>query len=206
MLFLILACTGTAPDSKTPQETADTADTAHDSGDTSCAPLAAIFFDLGETLVTAQEDGRFADIPQAIDLLDALDAMDMPMGLITNVPNRYDRDDLEALLVDPALLDRFAVVLLSSEATAPPKPDPAIYAEAVSLLEQPPAIERTAFLTEELEGIADADPPTQGAQAAGMIGVYLSDEGPSPLADHTVAPEDMAGIATADWVTCAEAR
>jgi FMN phosphatase YigB (HAD superfamily) len=193
--LLLLACTTETPpdDSAAPEDT----------GPPPCPAVEAVFFDLGETLVTERDDGLFEEIPAAIALLDALE---LPLGVITNMRVRDTREDLEALLVDPSLLDRFDVVLLSSEAEADPKPDPAIFAEAVALLPEPPPIEQTVFVTEEIGDLADADPPTEGAQAAGMIGVHVTADEPSPLADHTVTPEEMATVADAAWMGCIDAR
>ncbi|MBA2320640.1 MAG: HAD family hydrolase, partial [Deltaproteobacteria bacterium] len=177
-------------------------------GDTEapCTPLAAVFFDLGETLATERDDGLFEERPGVTDLLVQLQDSGRPIGLITNVPAGYDDDDLRALLVDPSLLDRFDVLLLSSEAASDPKPDPAIFVEAVGLLADPPPIETTAFVTEELAMIGNGRPPSEGARAAGMIGVHLTDEPPSPLADHTVAVRDLPSLADAPWVACIEAE
>lgn len=174
--------------------------------ETPCTPMAAMFFDLGGTLVIERDDGLFEEAAGARELLLALRARGMPIGAITTVPPDYDTADLQALLVDPSLIALFDVVLLSSEAESRPKPDPAIYAEALAMLPEPPPIQHTAFVTEELRDIADAEPPTRGARAAGMIGVYVSAEAPSALADHTVAPDALLSIATAAWVACIEAE
>ena len=193
MLTLFLACAG--PE-EPPVVSADTIDDTTDA----CVPLSALFFDLGSTLVYEGDDGLYAASPEAIAVLDALADRDLALGVITNVPADWERADLEALLVDPAILDRFSVVMLSSQATQP-KPDPIIFTEAVALLADPPALSRTAFVTEEADHLADADPPTQGAQAAGMIGVHLA-VAASPLADHTVTPEALASLADAEWLEC----
>lgn len=194
-LLLSLACTSD------PVETSDTSDT----GGPPCTPVAAVFFDLGETLVTEGDDGLFVEIPEAVVLLDALQAQGTPLGVITNVPDGWETGDVEALLADPSILDRFAVVLLSSQAQADPKPDPAIYAEAVAMLDPAPPIATTVFVTEEEGGLADADPPTEGAQAAGMIGVLVAAE-PSGLADYTFDLSELASLAEAEWMACLEAR
>ena len=104
------------------------------------------------------------------------------------MPAGWTRDDLEALLAQPAFLDEFDVLVLSSQAPAP-KPDPAIYLYAQDQLPPPPvAIGTTAFVGELLSEIAnDPTNPTQGARAAGMQGIYLSGGSPSPLADFSVA-------------------
>ena len=181
-----------------------TADSAQDTAPP-CTPLGAMFFDLGETLVVEGAGDTFDTRDGALALLDAL-AAGIPRGVITTVPRGYDLDDLAALLTDPEILESFDVVLLSSQAESRPKPDPAIYAEALALLPSPPPIALAAFLTEELGDLADADPPTEGAMAAGMIGVHLSDGAPSPLVDHTVATDALAGVADAPWVACVEAE
>lgn len=198
MLLLFLACTGAE---ETPAVSDDTPDDTIEDTD-ECLPLSALFFDLGSTLVYEGDDGLHAASPEAIALLDALAGQDLELGVITNVPAGWERADLEALLADPTILDRFSVVLLSSQATEP-KPDPIIFTEAVALLKQPTDIARTAFVTEEADHLADSETPTQGAQAAGMIGVHLSAEG-SSLADYTVAPEAMASLADAAWLECLE--
>ena len=180
-------------------------DTAPDSGEGSrCTPVAAVFFDLGDTLLVKGDDGRYVARDGAEALLAGLRAQDRALGVITNVPDGWERSDLDALLADPSILDGFDVVLLSALATADPKPDPAIFVEAVGLLPTPPPIGTTVFVTEELGHIADADPPTEGAQAAGMVGVHLSDDAPDPLADHTLAPAALGDLATASWMDCLE--
>ena len=47
--------------------------------------------------------------------------------------------------------------------------------------------------------------PTQGARAAGMLGVHLSSAPPSPLADYTLAsdqPDALVTLAETEWLTC----
>ncbi len=221
LLFLLAACSAavvkgdtSAPDtsaadtssSDTSAPDTSTADTSTPDTGPPCTPLGAMFFDLGETLVVEGSSDTFDTRDGTLSLLDALAAQGLPLGVITTVPRGYDLDDLRALLTDPEILDRFDVVLMSSQAESRPKPDPAIYAEALALLPSPPPIESTAFLTDELGDLADADPPTEGAMAAGMIGVHLSDDSPSPLVDHTVATDALVSIADAAWVACIEAE
>lgn len=171
-----------------------------------CTPMAAVFFDLGGTLVLEQESGLFTEAPDARALVEALRDQDTPVGVITNVERGWTIEDLSALLEDPTILELFDVVLLSSEAESRPKPDPRIYAEALALLPVPPPIEQTAFVTEEIDDIADAEPPSRGARGAGMIGVHVSDDAPDALADHTVATDALLSIASAPWVECIEAE
>jgi FMN phosphatase YigB (HAD superfamily) len=164
--------------------------------------LRAVFFDLGETLVTAAGGGMFTLKPGAQETLDALQAAGRELGLITNVPGGWTREDLEAILLEPELLDEFDVLTLSSQAPAP-KPDPAIYQFAHAALPTPVPIGATAFVGETLSEIANAEvSPTLGARAAGMIGVHVSSAAPSPLADFTIAPDDLPQVLAVVDVTC----
>lgn len=193
ILLTLLACTG----ADTPIADSATSATADD-----CHGLEAMFFDLGETLVTEGDDGLFSPMPSAQQLLVDLTERELTLGVITNVPAGWTRADLDALLTDPGILDPFELVLMSSEAVAP-KPDPAIFEEAVGLLSGPTEIGRTAFVTESLDDIADKkNNPTEGARAAGMLGVHLSDDAPSEFADYTVGTADLATLADADWLDC----
>ena len=159
-----------------------------------CTELKAIFFDLGDTLVEQDPDsGLFVLKPGAAETLAQLQAMGMALGVITNVPPDWDLTDLQAVLQDPTFLDDFDVIVLSSEAPAP-KPDPAIYTHAHSLLSPTPAITEVAFVGETLGEIADAEPPTEGARAVGMVGIHVSSAPPDPLADYTIAPDDLPAV------------
>jgi hypothetical protein len=165
--------------------------------------LRAIFFDLGDTLVAAAGGGMFALRPGAQDLVDELQARGFELGIITNVPAGWDREDLEAILLEPEFLDEFDVLVLSSQAPAP-KPNPAIYTFAHAALPTPLPITATAFVGETLAEIADVqDDPTSGARATGMIGIHLSNAAASPLADFTI-PTDLTTLALLDVVeaTC----
>jgi FMN phosphatase YigB (HAD superfamily) len=170
-----------------------------------CAPVRVIFFDLGETLVEPDGD-LFALRPGINAMIAELKGLGMRVGVITNTPDGYTFQDLQDLLVNPGFLDEFEVVLLSSEAVAPPKPDAQIFAEAHGLLIDPPPIEEVAYMSENLAEIADNElMPTQGARAAGMLGVHLSSAPPSPLADYTLAsdqPDALVTLAETEWLTC----
>jgi FMN phosphatase YigB (HAD superfamily) len=199
LLLALLACASPAPDSGPGGGGGgDTGD-----GGSACPPLGAMFFDLGDTLVREADDGLYDAAPGAAELIDALVARGLPIGVVTNVPQSWERADLEALLRDPSILHPFEVVLLSSEASAS-KPDPRIFTEALALLSSPVEPRLAAFVTEELGHLADAAPPTEGAMAAGLLGVHLSDEAPSPLVDHSLAPDALATLATAPWLDCVE--
>ena len=153
--------------------------------------LRAIFFDLGNTLVDQTNPAPYPLFPTAQATIDTLQARGLALGVITNVPAGWDRGDLEALLLQPAFLDEFDILVLSSEAPAP-KPNPAIYTHAYNLLALPrPAVAATAFVGETLAEIANsAANPTSGARAIGMTGIHLSSSAPSPLADVTIAALD----------------
>lgn len=197
-LLLLAAC---AADKGPISPPVDSEESIEDSGaiDDSGAPctaIAAVFFDLGETLVTQRSDGLFEALPGAVEALSILDESGVPTGIITNVEPDWTRADLEALLVDPSLLDAVDVLLLSSEASAP-KPDPAIFIEAVALLSPALDIEQTAFVTESLRDLADASPPTEGAQAAGMFGVWLHEGTSDGRQDLQWSPAELAALPAA---------
>lgn len=171
-----------------------------------CAAVRAIFFDLGDTLVVQDGGAQFVERPGASAAIAELKALGMRVGVITNTPDGFTEQDLDDLLEDPSLLDEFEVVLLSSQATSPPKPDPAIFLEAHALLPDAPPVQQIAFVSENLAEIADMQlAPTLGARAAGMVGIHLSPDPASPLADYTITPEqfDMFVIlAETEWLNC----
>ncbi|MGE0640042.1 MAG: HAD family hydrolase [Thermoanaerobaculia bacterium] len=148
----------------------------------------AVFFDLGNTLVDTSGPAPYPLFADAQATIDTLQARGIPLGIITNVPAGWDHSDLEAILQQPAFLDEFEALALSSEAGAS-KPAPAIYLYAFGLLAPPQhGIGATAFVGETLSEIADAEvAPTTGARAVGMTGIHLSSASPSPLADFTIA-------------------
>ncbi len=163
-------------------------------GGSSCPQIQVVFFDLGDTLVELDVgSGLFVLRPGAAETVNQLQTLGIRLGIITNVPADWDLDDLRAVLAEPEFLDEFEAIALSSEAPAP-KPDPAIYLYAHSLLTGAPPIFHDAFVTEELGHIADAEPPTAGARSVGMLGIHLSDATPSPLADYTVATDDLLAV------------
>lgn len=156
--------------------------------------IEAVLFDLGDTLVQAGAGGLFVVKPGAQQTVDELQALGKQVGVITNVPAGWTRDDLEAVMADPAFLDEFDVLVLSSQAPAA-KPNPLIYTHAHGLLPTPVPIGQTAFVGELLSEIANSQTnPTSGARATGMIGIHLSSGAPSPLADYTIAPDALPDI------------
>lgn len=154
--------------------------------------LQAVFFDLGDTLVEAGPGGLFYVRAGAQETVDALQAAAIQVGVITNVPAGWDREDLEALLDDPGFLDEFDVLVLSSQAPAP-KPNPLIYTFAHGQLPIPVPIEASAFVGETIGEIGNhATAPTAGARAVGMVGIHLGDPGmPSLFTDFTIDPDDL---------------
>jgi FMN phosphatase YigB (HAD superfamily) len=171
-----------------------------------CVPVRAIFFDLGDTLVV-QDGDLFVERPGASETIAELKGLGMRVGIITNTPADFTVEDLENLLKDPSFLDEFEVLLLSSQATSPPKPDPAIFLEAHGLLSDAPPVAQVAFVTENLAEVADQElTPTQGARAAGMVGIHLSSDPASPLADYTITPDQLnmlVTLAETEWLSCA---
>ena len=156
--------------------------------------IGAAFFDLGDTLVENDGSGTFVTREGVPETIAGLQSLGVRLGIITNVPEGWTRDDLEAILDDPGLLDDFEVVVLSSEAPAS-KPDPAIYLHAHGLMVGAPPIAGTAFVGETLAEIADLEiEPTSGARSVGMIGIHLSDDPPSPLADATIPTADLPSL------------
>ncbi len=205
LLLASLAACGTdsepAPASGLQEESIDASVPA-----TPCREVKSVLFDLGETLVAADEQGGFVERAAVEPLLEQLRARGMQLGVITTVPDDWNLDDLRAALPRPGLLDAFDVVLLSSQSVAPPKPAPAAYREAVSLLPVPHAMEQSVYVTESLEEIADREvDPSSGARATGMLGLHISSAAPSPLADYTVDPTQLGAIATiaeTEWAPC----
>lgn len=166
----------------------------------------AVFFDLGNTLIEDPGNGIFVLRPGAAQTIADLQALDVRLGIITNVPAGWDIDDLRALLEEPEFLDEFEVVILSSEAPAP-KPNPAIYTFAHEALALPrPSITSTAFVGETLLEIANAEEnPTLGARSVGMVGIHLSDGAPSPRADYTIPTDELGQVVDIVEDTCSAA-
>ncbi len=159
------------------------------------APIQAVFFDLGDTLVEDAGGGLFALRPGAANTVALLQTLGVELGIITNVPAGWTREDLEAILIEPEFLDEFSVLVLSSQAPAP-KPDPQIYTFAHSQLTTPVPIAETAFVGETLGEIANAEVnPTEGCRSVGMVGIHLSDLAPSPLTDFTIPTDDLPQVA-----------
>ncbi|GAA4030797.1 HAD family hydrolase [Arthrobacter methylotrophus] len=96
-------------------------------------------------------------------VLDALDALGIPYGAVSNNVHDYQRVKL-----DSAGLSR-VLVLVGTDTVGVPKPDPAIYLEGVRRLGTTPA--ETLFVGDNR--LLDAD----GSTAAGLRGVWLNRTG-----------------------------
>jgi HAD superfamily hydrolase (TIGR01509 family) len=111
-------------------------------------------------LVRAELDGSGVEpMPGVVELLDALRAHGIPVGLATNSGREFATRALRAA----GLLDRFATVVSGHE-VAHPKPAPDVYLEAAAELGADPA---------ECVGLEDSETGVAAARAAGMtvIGV-----------------------------------
>ncbi len=116
----------------------------------------AVFFDLGETLVTKNRKW----LPGAEDALSALRAKGVRLGVISNTANLKRAELLKELPVDfDFKLFEDALVILSSEAGVE-KPSPAIFELAVT--KSGLRAEECLFCTEDLLH-------TLAAQKAGML-------------------------------------
>ncbi|MFC4548940.1 MULTISPECIES: HAD family hydrolase [Halorussus] len=130
---------------------------------------------LADALVAAELE-RTELRPGAREVLDALDAPDRPLGVLTNGAGPVQRRKLDRL----GVADRFDVVVASCEVGAG-KPDPEIFAAAKRAL---PA-DGYVFVADDLE--RDVLP----AQQSGFAGVYLRNEADDEAyveanADHAV--------------------
>ncbi len=160
----------------------------------SCKMVNTVFFDLGGTLIESNGMGQFVLRADARLIIDSLKLQNIPIGIITNVPLSWTRQDLENILADPSFLDEFDAVILSSQAPAD-KPDPAIFTFAYAQIANAAPITQTAFVTETIEHIANSQTsPTLGARSVGMIGIHLSDLAPSNLTDFTIPSNDLTAI------------
>ncbi len=163
--------------------------------------IEVVFFDLGDTLVEPGPGG-FVLKEGAVATVEELLAEGVQVGVITTFPG--DRDALndalrnEAAEVDPAaFLGTFDGPIVTSGEAGFDKPDPRIYEAAAADLGSPPPPSHIAFVTEELDDIADlAVDPTAGARALGWVGIWIPEEAapPNPRANHTLAPGALPSI------------
>ncbi|MHA7293651.1 HAD family hydrolase [Arthrobacter sp. HLT1-21] len=113
---------------------------------------------------------HFEPYDDVVPLLDALDAAGVPYGAVSN--NVYD---YQRVKLDRSGLSRFDV-LVGIDTVGAAKPAPAIYWEGARQLGTPP--ERTLYVGDNR--VVDAE----GADAAGLIGVWLDRRAAGP-ADFT---------------------
>lgn len=131
-------------------------------------------------LVMAEALNGVAPRPGAVELVDALRAAGIPVGLASNSP----RDFVERTLTSAGMLGRFDVVLGGDEVPEP-KPAPDIYLAACARLgAEPPA------------AVALEDSPTgvAAARAAGMTVVGV------PYLDDLALDADVVAASLADRV------
>lgn len=103
--------------------------------------------------------------PDAVPLLERLDGLGLPYGLVTNAGAAYQRDKLRRV----GLADRFEVMVAVDDLGVG-KPDPRVFHLACERLGVSPG--RSLYLGDE----PDAD--ARGARAAGLTGVWLNRAGP----------------------------
>jgi HAD superfamily hydrolase (TIGR01509 family) len=127
-------------------------------------------------LVHSELDGAgVAPMPGVLDLLAALRARGVPLGLATNSGREFATRALRAA----GLYERFDTVI-SAEDVARPKPAPDVYLEAAARLAADPA---------ECVALEDSETGVAAARAAGMIVVGVpSFPGIALEAAHLVAP------------------
>lgn len=106
---------------------------------------------------------HFEPYDDVVPVLDALDRQGIPYGAVSNNVHDYQRAKL-----DRAGLQRVAA-LVGIDAVGVAKPDPAIYLEGARRLGTDP--QRTVYVGDNQ--VLDA----QGADAAGLIGVWLDRSG-----------------------------
>ena len=109
---------------------------------------------------------HFAPYDDVVPVLDALDDRSLPYGAVSNNVHDYQRAKL-----DRSGLSRFEV-LIGIDTVGVAKPDPAIYLEGARQLGTPP--ERTLYVGDNRA--VDAE----GADAAGLIGVWLDRRDAAP--------------------------
>jgi putative hydrolase of the HAD superfamily len=102
--------------------------------------------------------------PDALRLLDVLDAAGLPRGVVTNMRIPYQRDKLAAV----GLLDRVGV-LVGMDDFGVGKPDPRLFRHACAVLGADPG--EVAYVGDEL------DVDARGARDAGLVGVWLDRHG-----------------------------
>jgi HAD superfamily hydrolase (TIGR01509 family) len=105
---------------------------------------------------------RLAPMPGLFELLDAIEAAELPKGVATSSPRYYLNDVLGQF----ALLPRFSVLLTSEDVTHG-KPNPEIYLKAATLFEVDPA---------EMLVMEDSQAGTAAAVAAGAHVVSIPHE------------------------------
>jgi Haloacid dehalogenase-like hydrolase len=114
----------------------------------------ALFFDLGNTLVSRnKETDKFAAYPETNTILTNLKAKGIELGVISD----GSRSQLETLLVDQSLLDRFRIIVMSDDEDVGGirKPKAKIFSVAIAKMRSALGFDlipsQTAFLTETVD-------------------------------------------------------
>jgi HAD superfamily hydrolase (TIGR01509 family) len=130
-------------------------------------------------LVMEEAAHDVAPRPGALELVDALQGVGLPVAVASNSPRAF----LDLVLHTAGMADRFAVTVAGDE-VAHPKPAPDIYLEACRRLGADPAA-----------SVGLEDSPT-GAQAAAAAGLYVV--GVPYLSDMDLPAADLLAASLAD--------
>jgi HAD superfamily hydrolase (TIGR01509 family) len=130
-------------------------------------------------LVMAEATHDVEPRPGAIELVDALIAAGIPVGVASN----SSREFLDRVLRTAGVAERFAVTVAGDE-VAHPKPAPDIYLEACRRLGAEPA---------DSVGLEDSPTGAAAAKAAGLTVV-----GVPYIADMTIEHADIVALSLAD--------
>jgi len=119
--------------------------------------------------------------PDAVAFLDWLDAERLPFAVVTNAAGPYQWEKLRAVS-----LDQRVRVLVGIDALGVGKPDPRIFRLGCERLGVDPS--RSLYVGDEL------DVDARGAQAAGLIGVWLDRHGSGLTPDDVPVVRSLAEL------------
>jgi putative hydrolase of the HAD superfamily len=119
--------------------------------------------------------------PDALALLDRLEAAGLPLGAVTNAGTDLQRDKLAAV----GMLHRLPV-LVTVDDLGRGKPDPEVFALACRRLGLAPG--ECAYVGDEL------DVDARGARAAGLLGVWLDRHGTGLTPDDVPVARTLADV------------
>ncbi len=138
------------------------------------APLDDLAADAWFEAYTERFEAAWACFDDVLTALATLDALGLPLGVVTNLDAPRQRRKLERV----GLGDRFEV-LVGLDTLGVGKPDPAVFRHACGLLGTDPA--QTAFVGDRL------DHDAVGARDAGLLAVWLDRGG----AGHAEVPDGV---------------